>query len=374
MSAPIPKEKRLPSVFLGQSGLKVSNICLGTMTFGESATGTPGHCDEEQSHQIINRFVEWGGNFFDTANVYGRGKSETILGNWLQHQPRDNYVIATKVRGNMGVESDPNNVGLSRRHITASIDSSLDRLKTNYVDLYQAHAFDDATRLEETLRTLDDLVRVGKVRYVGVSNFSGWQLQKLVDTSEKLGLNPIVSLQQQYNLTCRESEFEPFRVCKTAGIGVLPWSPLKGGLLTGKVKRGVDPTEGRIGWAAKNADTNTQARRRVSSLTDKTFVVIEAAEAIGKNNGKRHSVAQVALRWLLQKDVVSSVIIGARTLAQLDDNLVAGGGWSLTREEMKQLDDLSAPSIPYPYDTLVQRNVDRKNRHAVSQYVGNLDE
>ncbi|CAL1536768.1 unnamed protein product [Lymnaea stagnalis] len=369
----VPNEQqKLRSVFLGKSGLRVSNICLGAMTFGESSWGVPGQCDEESSHQIIKRYVEWGGNFLDTADVYGRGRSETIIGKWLETQPRDNYVIATKVRMNMGSEGNQNNVGLSRRHITASIDASLDRLKTNYVDLYQAHAFDDAISLEETLRTLDDLVRAGKVRYVGVSNFTGWQLQKLVDTSEKLGLNPIVGLQQQYSLLCREAEFEPFQVCKMSGIGVLPWSPLKGGLLTGKVKRGVGPTEGRLGWAAENAKKRNQSAATTLGLTDRAFDIIEAAEAIGKTKGR--SVAQIALRWLLQKDVVSSVIIGARTLAQLDDNLAASNGWYLTKEEMKQLDDLSKPSIAYPYDFISLFNGDRKNRNAINQYVASLDE
>ncbi|CAL1534390.1 unnamed protein product [Lymnaea stagnalis] len=351
--------------------MEVSNMCLGTMTFGESSWGLTGQCDEDLSHQIINRYVDWGGNFFDTANVYGRGRSEEILGKWLEKQRRDNYVIATKVRMSMGPEKTPNYVGLSRRHITSSIVTSLERLQTNFVDLYQAHAFDDATRLEETLRTLDDLVRVGKVRYVGVSNFSGWQLQKLVDTSEKLGLNPIVSLQQQYNLLTRDSEFEPFQVCKTSGIGVLPWSPLAGGLLTGKVKRGMLPTEGRVADVAEYSRRTNRPLPGMCALTDRTFDIIEAAEAISRDNG--HSVAQVALRWLLQKDVVSSVIIGARTLAQLDENLAAGSGWSLSKEEMKQLDDLSSPMATYPYDLIFQFNHDRQNRHTVSQYVANLD-
>ncbi|KAK6968082.1 hypothetical protein BgiMline_027939, partial [Biomphalaria glabrata] len=282
MTTEVSLDNKLPSVFLGQSGLKVSNLCLGTMTFGESQTGRIGQSDEDLSHQIINRFVERGGNFFDTANVYGRGTSENILGKWLERQTRDNFIIATKVRSNMGVENNPNNVGLSRKHITSSIDASLGRLRTDYVDLYQAHAFDDGTRLEETLRTFDDLVRAGKVRYIGVSNFTGWQLQKLVDTSERLGLNPIVSLQQQYSLVCRESEFEPFQVCKTAGIGVLPWSPLKGGLLTGKVKRGVEPTEGRLGWSVANAKARNQTAPVLSSLSDRTFDIIESAENIGQ--------------------------------------------------------------------------------------------
>ncbi|XP_059165920.1 1-deoxyxylulose-5-phosphate synthase YajO-like [Physella acuta] len=362
MSFPVAAEQKLPYVFLGRSGLKVSNLCLGTMTFGESAESVwraPGQCDEALSIQILDRFAEWGGNFIDTADVYGQGKSEEFVGKWLEKQTRENFIIATKVGFNMGAKYNINNVGLSRRHITQSIDKSLERLRTSYVDLYQAHIFDDGTPLEETFRTFDDLVRCGKVRYIGASNFTGWQLQKLVDLNEKLGLNPIISLQQQYNLVSRESELEPFQVCKTSGIGVLPWSPLKGGLLSGKVKRGQKPEEGRMAWVAENESRANQAVPAWTRLDDKTFDLIEAGEAIAKKYGR--SLAQVAIRWLLQKDVVSSVIIGARNLKQLDDNLGAGNGWSLTKEEMQLLDDLSEIQLPYPYDLVFHVNTDRRN-------------
>ncbi|XP_059142377.1 uncharacterized oxidoreductase YrpG-like [Physella acuta] len=368
MASPVQAEQKLPYVYVGRSGLKVSNLCLGAMTFGESAQGLPGQCDEELSFQILDRFVEWGGNFIDTADVYGLGKSEEIVGKWLEKRARENVVIATKVRANMGTQNNVNNIGLSRRHITASIDRSLQRLRTDYVDLYQAHNFDDATRMEETLRTFDDLVRCGKVRYIGASNFLGWQLQKLVDLNEKLGLNPIISLQQQYNLVSRESELEPFQVCKTSGIGVLPWSPLKGGLLSGKVKRGQRPTEGRLSWVADDlASRACQCAPSWASFGDQTFDLLEAGEAIAKKYDR--SLAQVAIRWLLQKDVVSSVIIGARNLKQLDDNLGAGNGWSLTKEEMQQLDDLSQTKLPYPYEMVFRMNADRRNTNAVDQYV-----
>jgi aryl-alcohol dehydrogenase-like predicted oxidoreductase len=366
MAAPIPEEGKTPYVFLGRSGLKVSNLCLGTMTFGENRSGLPGQTNGDASHELIKRYTEWGGNFLDTSNVYSAGLSESIIGKWLETQTRDNYVIATKVRFPMGVTENVNNVGLSRRHITDSIDRSLQRLHTDFVDLYQTHLFDDAVDLEETLRTLDDLVRVGKVRYVGVSNVGGWQLQKLVDTTTRLGLNPIIGLQQQYSLLSRESELEPFQVCKSAGIGVLPWSPLKGGVLTGKIKRGVKPTEGRIGWVADNKARAMPSWPDWKTFDDKTYDVIEAAEIIGRKHGR--TISQVAIRWLLQKDVVSSVIFGARTLAQLDDNMGANG-WSLTKEEMQQLDDLSTPNTPYPYEFVTRFNADRANSHGVDHYV-----
>ncbi|KAH9488526.1 Aldo-keto reductase dtxS3 [Bulinus truncatus] len=266
----------------------------------------------------------------------------------------------------MGTEKNANNVGLSRRHITASIDNSLSRLRTNYVDLYQTDVYDDATPMEETLRTLDDLVRCGKVRYVGASNVTGWQLQKIVDTTERLGLNPIASLQQQYNLASRESELEAFQVCKAAGIGVLPWSPLKGGLLTGKVQRGVKPIEGRMGFVADNENKAMQAAPLWKTLDDKIFDVIDALQNIAAKHGR--SVPQVAIRWLLQRDVVSSVVLGARTLSQLEDNLAAGTGWSLNKQEMQLFDDMSKPPVPYPYDMIFKCNEDRLN-HFTDHYV-----
>ncbi|BFZ18583.1 hypothetical protein BsWGS_21622 [Bradybaena similaris] len=359
MASPIPEEKKVSYQFLGRSGLKVSNLCLGCMTFGESAWGFPAQCDENLSYEILKRFAEWGGNFLDTADIYGHGKSETIVGNWLQTQPRDKLVIATKCRGNMGTDQNINNVGLSRRHITESIDRSLQRLHTDFVDLYQTHCWDDGVPLEETLRTLDDLVRVGKIRYVGVSNVTGWQLQKLVDTTQRLGLNPIISLQQQYNLISRESELESFQVCKNEGLGVLPWSPLKQGILTGKLTRGVKPTEGRAAWATKIPS--------LSDLSDRTFDIIDVAQDIAKQKGR--SVPEVAIRWLLQKDVVTSVIIGARTLAQLDSNMAAANGWSLTKEEMARLDTASDTPLGYPYEMIFRMNSDRGNPTTGNFYV-----
>ncbi|BFZ18595.1 hypothetical protein BsWGS_21634 [Bradybaena similaris] len=367
MSKPIPPEHKVAYNFLGRSGIKVANLALGCATFGEVTWGWPGQTNEESSHEIINRYVEWGGNFLDTADVYAKGESERIVGKWLEKNPRDNVVVATKCRFSMGNEQNVNNVGLSRRHITASIDNSLKRLHTDFVDLYQIHAWDDGTPVEETLRTLDDLVRVGKIRYIGLSNVTGWQLQTLVDTTQRYGLNSIVSLQQQYSLASRDSELEVFQVCKKYGIAVLPWSPLKGGLLTGKVKRGVKPTEGRLGSVAEGTGIAMQAAPHWSTFDDKTFDIIDTVEAIAKKRDR--SIPQVALRWLLQRDVVPSVIIGAKTLAQLDDNMLAANGWSLTSEEMKRLDDVSAPTRPYPYDMVAALNTDRVNPRANNYHV-----
>ncbi|XP_048257705.1 1-deoxyxylulose-5-phosphate synthase YajO-like [Haliotis rufescens] len=361
--AAVPEESKLSYNFLGRSGLKVANICLGTVTFGNAGLqgSRPGQATEEYSHQVLDRYVQWGGNFLDTADVYSQGVSEKFIGSWLTKQSRDQVVVATKVRGNM-----PYGVGLSRRHIVQSIKNSLERLQTDYVDLYQMHKWDDGTPIEETLRTFDDLVRCGKVRYVGASNVLGWQLQKIACTTEKLGMNPFISLQQQYSLVCRESEFEPFQVCKTEGLGVLPWSPLKGGLLSGKYTRESPPTTGRLGWRReKDAGSWNTVQEN-----DQMWAIMDAVRDIANTHGK--SMAQVSLRWLLQKDVVPSVIIGATTLSQLDDNLGAASGWTLSSEEMARLDEVSEPRQVYPFD-LWKHNKSRRNPFQSSYLVSNTN-
>ncbi|KAK3750659.1 hypothetical protein RRG08_005511 [Elysia crispata] len=233
----------------------------------------------------------------------------------------------------------------------------------------RTHLFDNATPVEETYRTLDDLVRCGKVRYVGVSNVTGWQLQKIVDTQRQLGLNPIVSLQQQYSLASRDSELEPFQVCKNEGIGVLPWSPLKGGLLTGKVKRGEKPLQGRLGWVAQDARRAYQSHPLWHALPEQMFDIVDTAEAIGKIYGR--TIAQVSIRWLLQRDVTTSVIIGATSLAQLDQNM-AVNGWSLSADEMAQLDKISTTELPYPYEMIFRANEDRMNHYISGGFVKSL--
>ncbi|KAL3847198.1 hypothetical protein ACJMK2_018121 [Sinanodonta woodiana] len=353
--------------FLGKSGLKVSNICLGTITFGV-LKGTFYECstqtEEEKSHQILDRYVELGGNFLDTANVYCRGKSEEIIGNWLQKHKRNRIVVATKVRFPMDT-SDVNSGGLSRRHIVQSVEESLCRLRTNYIDLYQAHAWDNGTPIEETIRTFDDLVRCGKICYYGLSNVCGWQLQKIVDFSKYNGLNPPISLQQQYSLMCRQSEWEEFMICKNEGIGVLPWSPLKGGILTGKFKRGETPdkTQSRIGFIHQDEKRAIEAAPAWSEYSDNDayWNLIDILGKIAAKHGK--SIAQVALRWLLQQDVVASVIIGATSLKQLEDNMSASAGWELSTEEMNTLGAANPRISCYPWEPIWKVNgPDRFNK------------
>lgn len=244
--------------YLGRSGLKVSEVCLGAMTFGREA-------DEATSRRMLDAFAERGGNFVDTADVYGAGTSEEVVGRWLAGQDRDQWVIATKVRFPSG--PGVNEVGLSRKHVLASIDASLRRLQTDHVDLYQIHCWDRGTPLEETLTTLDTLVRQGKVRYVGASNLTGWQLQKAVDLSRQLGLEAFVSLQPQYNLLARPTEWELVPVCLAEGIGIIPWAPLRGGWLSGRYRRGMDgpPPVAASMWLVRRAGPRPGRRTPTST-------------------------------------------------------------------------------------------------------------
>ncbi|XP_013392784.1 uncharacterized protein LOC106160667 [Lingula anatina] len=323
--------------FLGSSGLKVSNICLGTLTFGEHKEGRPGNLNETAAHAMMDRFAELGGNFLDTADMYQRGESEEIVGTWLQKQDREKFVVATKVF----LQMDPNNhnsVGLGRKHIMHGVEQSLKRLQTDYIDLYYTHIWDNATPVEQTLRTLNDLVRAGKVRHIGVSNVTGWQLQKIVEHVKLMGLESVVCLQQQYSLFTRETEYELLDVCMNEGIAFLPWSPLKGGLLSGKFKRDMagpgDPRASRIGWASEKPETRQAESHPCWDHfnNDRTWNLLEAMERMGKEHGK--TVAQVALRWLLQRPTVSAVIIGATKISQLEDNIGASTGWELTQEQV----------------------------------------
>jgi aryl-alcohol dehydrogenase-like predicted oxidoreductase len=332
------KETKMEYRRMGSTGLRVSELCLGAMTFGRE---TP----EVDSYKILDRFVDAGGNFIDTADVYSQGISETILGKWLKGKKRDDLIIATKVRFAMG--DGPNDSGLSRKHIMAGINASLQRLGTEYIDLYQVHMWDPDTPLEETLGTLDNLVKSGKVRYVGASNFAGYQLQKSVDTSMRMGWESFSCLQPLYNLLDRSIEWEIIPVCERHGIGIIPWSPLRGGWLSGKYKRGMsaplpdtrvdDATK--LGWSeAWNVYDN-----------DRTWNVIDVLFSVANDLGK--TPAQVALRWLLQKPMVTAPILGVRTLGHLEDNLGAAG-WQLSLESMEKLDLVSQMDLVYPYNFL----------------------
>ena len=321
---------------MGKTGLEVSQLCLGAMTFGRE-------CDEALSVQMLNRFIEVGGNFIDTADVYSRGVSEEILGRWLKNRNRQDVVIATKVR--WGTSEGPNNKGLSRKHILNAVENSLRRLNTDYIDLYQVHRWHAETPLEETLSTLDRLVQAGKVRYIGVSNFTGWQLQKAIDISQHMGWEPFTCLQPLYNLLDRETEWELVPICLNEGLGIIPWSPLRGGWLTGKFRRGMTapPEETRI----KIAEEMGWGESWSSYNTEHTWTVIDALLSVADETGK--SPAQVALNWLLGRPGITAPIIGARNMKQLEDNLGAAG-WSLSAEQMEQLNTASKTQLPYPYN------------------------
>jgi len=324
--------------------LLVSDLCLGAMTFGTKDNNNWGlpTAQEKESVDILNAYASHGGNFIDTADVYG--DSEEVLGRWLQTVKRDDYVIATKVRGRTGMS--PNDVGLSRKHIFANVENSLKRLQTNFIDLYQVHTWDPETPLHETFRALDDLVRVGKVRYIGISNFTAYQLQKTIDLVKTNGWESIVCLQPQYNLMCRSTEWDLMKVCINEGVGVIPWSPLAGGLLSGRItKETTAPEPGsRVAWAEKAGWKPTSFS---AHSNDQDFAIVETLQKMSKDTG--HSCAQIAIRWLMQKPGVTCPIIGARRVSQLEDNLGAST-WSLTPEQMKLLDTVSYIEPPYPWN------------------------
>ena len=313
---------------LGCCGLKVSELCMGTMQFGWTA-------DEQLSFRILDAAFEAGVNFLDTADIYSNwvpgnpgGVSETILGLWIKKSnvPRDALVIATKVRGRMG--DGPNAEGLSKGHILSSVEGSLRRLGTDYIDLYQSHFFDENTPIEETMSAFDSLVRAGKVRYLGASNYPAWRLTEAIWTSRSHGLAEYQSLQPHYNLVHRsEFERELAGMCSAYGLGVIPYSPLAAGFLTGKYRPDKEPESIR----------RERARRY---FNDRNFELIRLMDQMGQEKGGR-SVSQIALAWLLSNPLVTSPIIGPRNLDQLQDNLGAAG-LRLTAEEKQRLDDASS--------------------------------
>jgi len=325
---------------LGRSGCAVSSMCLGTMTFG-TETGEAG------AHQQLDQFVDAGGTLVDTADVYGGGTSEEIIGRWFASRPAqvtERVVLATKGRFPLG--GAPNDAGLSAVHLTRALDASLRRLGRDAVDLYQVHAYDPLTPLEETLRTLDGFVRSGKIRYYGLSNFTGWQLTKTVYLARELNAAPPVTLQPQYSLLAREIEWEIVPAAMDAGLGLLPWSPLGGGWLSGKYRRDERPAGAtRLG---EDPDRGMEAYDRRS--TDRTWRVIDAVQKVAEDRGV--SMAEVALAWVTGRPAVSSTILGARTTDQLQTNLRAAG-LRLTPEETAVLDAASDPGpVDYPYGEL----------------------
>jgi aryl-alcohol dehydrogenase-like predicted oxidoreductase len=323
---------------LGRTGLRVSELCLGAMTFGREA-------DEPTSIQMLNRYIEAGGNFIDNADVYGPtpGVSEEVLGRWLKGRYRASLVLATKVRFPTG--PGPNDYGLSRKHILDGVHASLRRLGTDYIDLYQVHYWDPTTPLEETLSTLDDLVDQGKVRYIGVSNYKPAQLQRAIDVSRQHGWQVFVCLQPLYNLLDRAIEWDLLAVCQSEGLGVIPWSPLRGGWLSGRYRRGMDapPPTSRVEEASKQ----NWGERWELYATERTWTVLDALFAVAKECG--HTPPQVAINWLLNRPGVTAPIIGARSLKHLEDNLGASG-WSLSSEQMERLTQAGDLVAPYPYN------------------------
>src|ERR1043166_303001 len=337
---------------LGRTGLKVSELCLGTMTFGENFYGIA-VVDQPAANAMVKRAWEAGINFFDTADVYSYGQSEIVLGQALKDcgLDRDSVIIATKVRSAMTEAAtqgtgDVNNVGLSRQHIMAAVENSLRRLQTDYIDLYQVHGWDVLTPIEETLRALDDLVRQGKVRYIGCSNWSARHLMKAVCLSRANRWAQFVSLQAYYSLVGRDLDHELLPLCREEGLGVLPWSPLSGGFLSGKYTRENPSPEGarRSGFQFPPID---EARG---------FDAVEALARIAKEKGA--SVAQVALAWLLAQSGVTSVIIGANKSSQLEDNLKAAE-LQLSAAEIEVLSATTMPAAQYPQWMIERQNEGR---------------
>ena len=326
---------------LGTSGLKVPVLCLGAMTFGEADDKSFMHkvgCDEKTSFAIMNRALERGVSFIDTADVYGQdGLSERIVGSWMSdNKARDKVVLATKFRFRMG--EGANASGASRYRIVRTVEESLRRLKTDRIDLYQIHMQDIDTPEEETLRALDDLVHAGKVLYLGASNYAAYRLTDSQWLAKTEHLNRFVALQMQYSLVVRDLEREHVPVCQKFGLGILPWSPLAAGFLSGKYERNQPPPAGgRLEkWKERFADCDN----------DRGWRIVDAVKSVAKE--KSTTPTAVALAWLLGKPTVSSVIFGARSIEQLDDNLKAVDV-KLSSGEMQKLDDASAWELGYPY-------------------------
>ncbi|MDT3411455.1 aldo/keto reductase [Kosakonia cowanii] len=337
---------------LGNTGLFVSEFCLGTMTFGgqEDMWGKIGQLQQAQAEELVGRALDAGINFIDTADVYSGGRSEAITGQALKNLkvPRENVVVATKVFGETGT-AGVNSRGSSRFHIIQSVKASLKRLQLDHIDLYQLHGFDPATPMEETLYALDTLVQHGHVRYIGVSNWAAWQIAKALGISERLGLARFASLQAYYTIAGRDLERELVPMMQSENVGLMVWSPLAGGLLSGKYDR-----DGKSEAGGRRVEFDFPPVNK-----DRAFDCVDVMRTIADSKGV--SVAQIALAWLLHQQAVTSVIIGAKRPEQLDDNLAATTV-QLSDEELKQLDAVSALPREYPGWMLERQGEYRRNQ------------
>lgn len=326
---------------LGRSGLKVPELCFGTGTFGAGSEFFKawGETTQQQADRIVSICIEAGLNFFDTADVYSDGASEEMLGKALKHHARADVLVSTKATFRQGRLTGPNEVGSSRLHLTNALEASLKRLGTDYVDVYHLHAFDALTPVEETLNTLDKMVREGKVRYIACSNFSGWHLMKSLSVSERYGWARYVGHQVYYSLIGRDYEAELMPLALDQGVGALVWSPLGWGRLTGKIRRGTPlPESSRLAKGAGEGGPQME--------DEYLFRVVDALDAVAAETGK--TVPQIALNWLLSRPTVSTLILGARNEEQLLANLGAVG-WKLTAEQIAKLDAASTAPLAYPY-------------------------
>ncbi|MFZ0013755.1 MAG: aldo/keto reductase, partial [Acidimicrobiia bacterium] len=311
-----------------------------TMTFGAES-------DEETSHNLLDTYYESGGRFIDTADVYSMGVSEEIIGRWLTSRRHDDVIIATKARFAMG--NGPNDSGAGRSHLAGALDASLSRLRCEVIDLFQVHAWDPEVPLAETLQTLDEFVQSGKVKHIGVSNYTGWQTERAVQLTNHHMWSPVVSLQPQYNLLAREIEWEVMPACLENDVSLLPWSPLGGGWLTGKYS----PDEVPSGESRLGEDPNRGVEAYGRRNNPRTWDVLGAVANVADRRGV--SMSQVALNWVRNRPAVASVLLGCRTVAQLLDNLGALE-WNLDEDEMASLTSASAPDLPeYPYGFLEEQ-------------------
>lgn len=324
---------------LGKSGFKVPTLCLGTATFGGQGEVFKawGQTDVAEASRLVDVCLEAGLNMFDSADIYSRGASEEILGQAIKGR-RERVIISTKATFRSG--DGPNDVGSSRHHLTRAVEGCLRRLGTDWIDLFQLHGFDAMTPVEEVLDTLDVLVRAGKIRYVGCSNFSGWHLMKSLAISDKYGLPRYIAHQAYYSLVSRDYEWELMPLALDQNVGAVVWSPLGWGRLTGKVRRGQPLPE--------TTRLRSQASNDIGPPVpdEHVYRVVDAIDEVARETGK--TVPQIALNWLLQRPTVATVIVGARNEAQLRENLQAVG-WNLTREQIAKLDAASATALAYPY-------------------------